>query len=229
MIMFRYLVLPLFSLVLTGAISAQPKAAEIIKNVQAEFGKVKDYSANLEGKLDIPDMKVPDINAKLYFKQPEKVHIESEQFVMLPKDVVRFNPSMFQAELFDMVVQGTATVDGNECYKVKLLARSDTLRVQRALLFVDSKRWLIRKAELDPNQGRSTKAKIGYTLVQKKYYLPKQIDIMMDVPPMQFDANQKMKDMSGNSGKKQAVITLKYSNYAVNKGIPDSRFEEEMK
>ena len=44
-------------------------------------------------------LKVPDSEAKLYFKQPDKIHIESEGFAMLPKEGINFSPiSLFESE-----------------------------------------------------------------------------------------------------------------------------------
>ena len=48
----------------------------IIKNLKDNFKKVKDYTADVDIKVDVSFLKVPEMKAKIYFKQPDKTHIE---------------------------------------------------------------------------------------------------------------------------------------------------------
>ncbi|MAT40213.1 MAG: hypothetical protein CL946_11485 [Ectothiorhodospiraceae bacterium] len=222
----RYLLCLTLALAFTA--TAQPRAQEVMKNVRAQFDRVKDYTVDIRAKVDIPRVQVPAMEAKLYFKQPDKVHLKADGFAMIPKDAVSFNPHVFEDERYDMVVQGTESIGGKGCYKVKLLARSDTLRVQRAMVYVDSTDWLILRLESDPNQGRSAVANITYALIENKYFLPSKAEVNMDAPPMRLRPGQSIKKDEQEEGQ-QASASIEYSNYKVNTGLSDSLFEEESK
>ena len=66
---------------------------EILKNVITNFNKVNDYVVDVNIKVDVDFLKVPETKAKIYFKQPDKVHLEAEGFAMLPKNGMEFSPS----------------------------------------------------------------------------------------------------------------------------------------
>ena len=45
---------------------------KIINEVKARFDKIQDYEVDVNIKLDFSMVKIPETNAKLYFKQPDK-------------------------------------------------------------------------------------------------------------------------------------------------------------
>ena len=71
----------------------------MLEKVKEKFEKIENYKADITVKVDIPYIKMPERNATLYFKQPDKIHIESEGFAMLPKEGINFSPiSLFESE-----------------------------------------------------------------------------------------------------------------------------------
>lgn len=66
---------------------------KIINDVVTEFNRVKDYVVDVNIKIDVEFLKVPETKAKIYFKQPDKVHLDAEGFAMLPKNGMEFSPS----------------------------------------------------------------------------------------------------------------------------------------
>ena len=65
----------------------------ILKKVLETFNKVQDYEVNVNIKVDVDFLKVPETEAKIYFKQPDKVHFESATFALLPREGFDFSPS----------------------------------------------------------------------------------------------------------------------------------------
>ena len=86
----------LFILVLTSCSFSQSKDPDIIlNNVKEKFNRIKDYEVNIRIKVDVDFIKAPDSEAKIYFKQPDKIHFESENFALLPREGVNFSPMAF--------------------------------------------------------------------------------------------------------------------------------------
>jgi hypothetical protein len=202
-------------------------ASEALRNLQNEYAKINDYVADLNVVVDVPGVKMPPMDAKIYFKKPDKVHLDATGFAMLPRDVVGFNPSVFTEEFFDAVVQGEEMVDGARCLKVKLLAKSDTMRLQRVMLLVDQDRWIIIRMTTDPLQGNSAEAFFTYAFIENKYFLPSSIKLKMALAPNvgMHGGRNKFQD-NKNTERKNASVILTYKNHRVNKGIDDAMFSK---
>ncbi|MDT8325268.1 MAG: hypothetical protein RRA94_14240, partial [Bacteroidota bacterium] len=78
----------------------------------------------------------------------------------------------------------------------------------------------------DPGKGASAQAEFTYSKVQDRYWLPASIEISMDTPMRMRRPDAKTGD--GNDADR-ARISLRYSNYVVNRGIPDHLFENAKK
>jgi outer membrane lipoprotein-sorting protein len=224
-------------LLAAGTVAAQPAptAGEVLRRVRAEFEKVRDYTADIAATVDVPGIKAPPMKAKLYFKKPDKVHLESTSFAMLPRDAVAYNPSAFSEDMFDAVLQGEEMVGGVKCLKVKLLAKSDTIRLQRVTLFVDPARWLVLKMTTDPSQGGSADILLTYAFIDNAHFLPATIVLTMANPSaprrqgMKQQAAPTAPASPSDAEKRKATVRLVYSNHRVNKGIPDSIFHKDGK
>jgi hypothetical protein len=209
-------------------ILAQQDAGELLDEVKAQYVRVNDYKVRINAIIKMKGLSVPPMDATMYFKKPDKIHIESDGFAMLPRDAVGFHPAMFNKDDYDLVLQGSTLIQGVACTKVKLLARSDTIRLQRAMIYVDSKRALILRMDFDPGAGASATADFTYAFVENKYFLPSRIEIEM-ASPMHRQRPGHKPTTDENSDEQKARITMNYSSYVVNKGIPDSVFDRKDK
>ncbi len=202
--------------------SVELTAGTVLKNMAAQFEKIRDYSAEITASVNVPNVKLPTMQAKVFFKKPDKLHVEADGFAMLPRDVVGFNPASLNEEHFDAVIQGSEKVGSIDCIKVKLLAKSDTMRLQRVMLFIDADLWLIRKMSTDPSRGESAEVLFEYMLVDGRYHMPSKITLEMQTPRRLREQGKKSED--GNGMKAAATVT--YRNYKVNKGLFDDLFKE---
>jgi len=219
------LLLFLFLFCAPSTLPGQADVGLLLRNVRARFEKVHDYKADLRAELDIPGVRIPSMEATVYFKRPDKFRVVSERFAMLPRDAIAFDPTSLSEDLYDAIIQGTEKIDDKMCVKVKLLAKSDTIRLQRIVAYIDREKWLIRKLSTDPGQGHSINAVFSYTRVGKEMYLPSVITLDMKIPAGSMH-RRTGKDKDGKGKEKQASARLEYSNYSVNKGLSDDVFEE---
>ena len=221
------LFVPMLLLVLSSSLFAQEQDAwTLLRAVQKSYDRIQDYSATIKAEMNIPGMRAPSMEATLYYKKPDKVHVESKGFAMLPRSVVMFQPSMFTPEAFDAVVQGRQTIDGVQCSKVKLLARSDTIALQRAMLYIDPVKRRVLRMESDPAEAAEAVVHFTYTTVDG-IDLPATVRLEMDAPMNMRRSGAKPKAQNENGAAAQkSTVVLRYSNYRVNKGISDSVFRE---
>jgi len=228
--MIRFLlILSLFAAHGLNVLSAQPAASEIMAKVKKESARVRDYSVDMYIAVSMPGVSVPPMDATLFFKAPDKVRVKTEGFAMVPRDVLSVNPQTFDESQFDMVVQGEEKIGETSCYKVKLLAKSDTMRIQRATVLVDPNHWTLRRVTVDPDQGASVTIAFDHMMIENSYLLPSRAVITMETPNLGRWGKEARLNPSKEHKDGESKMTVRYSNYKVNKGISDSIFKEEAK
>ena len=218
----------LFLFIFPLLIFAQTKNPDvIINNVKQAFNKIKDYSVNVDIKVDVSFLKVPEMKAKLYFKQPDKIHIESDGFAMLPKDGLYTSPMSFLKNDYTAIYARDEVFNGINTSVIKIIPLNDKGDLILTTLWIDQSRSEIVKVE------STTKMNGTFTLIlnygSNKYPLPASMEFSFNADKMkvpQFPQDQQDNSKKKKSGMISGKVLIAYSNYSVNKGIPDSVFEK---
>ncbi len=210
---------------------------EILKNVITNFNKVEDYVVDVNIKVDVDFLKVPETKAKIYFKQPDKVHLEAEGFAMLPKNGMEFSPSSLLKKAYTSIYESDIDLNGFNTSIVKVIPLGDQGDVILSTLWIDQKVKVIKKVEsTTKTNGTFT---IDFTYSDKiNYPLPEKIVFAFNLDKMNIpstitgetsnsSSDKKNKNRLSDSRTKGKVI-VNYSNYIVNKGLPDSIFEKKV-
>ena len=79
----------------------QQNPDEILNNVKSKLESFDDYQVDLNITVDMEFLRIPDVSSKVYFKQPDKIKLESNDFAVLPKEGVNFST----AQLLKMITQ----------------------------------------------------------------------------------------------------------------------------
>jgi outer membrane lipoprotein-sorting protein len=219
-----YLLWVLF-LLSPGLLQAQEDAARTLDALQKKYSSLKDYTVDINVHFDIEGFKAPDMQAKLYFKPPDRMKIESKRIFFLPKEGGTFNPSMFNREDFEVKFLERLTYEGRNAIKLKLTPKKKKRNGQDFILTVDTDRNLIREMNISSFEGREVKALIEYGHFSD-FDLPTRIELHLDVP---FSESKEIRDF-GQSAQPAKRITgraeITYSNYKVNVGLSDKIFNE---
>ncbi len=224
----------LLVLLLVSAGFAQTTDPNVILNkVQDAFDKVKDYSVDVDIKVDVSFLKVPEMKAEVFFKQPEKFKIKSDGFAMLPKQTMNFSTTSLLNEKYTAIYQKEDTLNGIRASVIKVIPLNEKSDVVLTTLWIDQKKNEILKAE------STTKVNGTYTINfsyndNLKYPLPS--SILFSFPadnlkrrPRRENSEEETKQKNNNKENATGKVFINYSNYRVNKGIPDSVFEEPQK
>lgn len=223
-------------LILSSALSAQQKNADkILKEVVDKFERIKDYQVDVQIKIDFSMVKVPDTKATIYFKQPDKVKVDSKGFAMLPKQSTNFSPMQFIQGDYTAIFVKTEQFAGNKLDVVKIIPNSDSTDVILSTLWIDQDLKVIRKIETTGKSSGTLQVELNYE--NKNQGLPSQVVFSfnlgnMDIPENVEDGKNDSNRERG-SGKRNVRMSGKvfmtYSNYKINTGLPDSLFEQKNK
>lgn len=206
---------------------------ELLKTVKAKYDKVNDYTATGKLKTNVIFIKAPVATVKVYYKKPDKLKIKNENGIsFIPKGSVNVNlNNVLGLNNFEAIDAGTEKIGGIDCKVVKIFPLSDEEDITRATLYIDEKQALVMKSVISTTENGTYELQMTYknyaayglpdklnlTFNTRDYKLPKGITIDYD--------NGTGKSKDEKSKNKKGAVEIVYSNYVINKGVPDSAFE----
>ena len=205
---------------------------QILDEVKKTFNQVEDYVVDVNIKVDVDFIKVPETQATIYYKQPDKVHLESKSFAMLPREGLDFSPIGLLKEKYTAIYEKEDTVSGNKTDVVKVIPLGDESNVVLTTLWIDEAKHFIRKVQSTLKIGGTFSIELKYDNPRMNYPLPSSKIFTFNIERLNLPkgmAGELNKNKSNDEKKTTGKVYITYSNYKVNKDIPDSVFEEKKK
>jgi outer membrane lipoprotein-sorting protein len=205
---------------------------QILDEVKKTFNQVEDYVVDVNIKVDVDFIKVPETQATIYYKQPDKVYLESKSFAMLPREGLDFSPIGLLKEKYTAIYEKEDTVSGNKTDVVKVIPLGDESNVVLTTLWIDEAKHFIRKVQSTLKIGGTFSIELKYDNPRMNYPLPSSMIFTFNIERLNLPkgmAGELNKNKSNDEKKTTGKVYITYSNYKVNKSIPDSVFEEKKK
>jgi len=224
----------LFLFLSAQGFSQDTKPELIINEVQNNFDGVQDYQVDVSIKVDVNFLKVPESKAKLYFKQPDKIHFESDGFALLPKEGMNFSPFAFTKGDYTALFEKEEILDGIKTTIIKIIPLGDVNNIILSTLWIDRSKKVIRKVESTTKTNGTFVMELKYDDPKLNFPLPTSMTFVFNIDKLNLpksisgDMNTETKKEDDNKTTTGKVF-IKYSNYKVNKGISDSMFDEKKK
>lgn len=211
-------------LVAVGPVAAAKETAgSILARVRAQMAGVNDYSASASMSVDSPTMHVKESRFKVYYKKPDKLHIEPEGgFAIVPKGTYLGNPLEEITKDNTAKLVGEAKLDGKACWLIRLTPKEQNPNNVEFTVWVEKARSLIIQSRAEPSKDSRMEVKWTYTKVEGKYWLPSRIDFVISGLPAEIARERG--PFVQTSGKATGKAVIKFSDYKVNRGVSDSMF-----
>jgi hypothetical protein len=220
-----------------AAWAATPSPTAILRQALDLSQEVKDYTAQVRVSADVEGAPEAMPEFKVYFKRPDKVHIESRSIVIVRRDMLMFgNLSKFIEKGSQITLAGVKDVGGTPMYTLKLIPKEEPQpppppprgphrgqRYQapppgpaRVLVTINGRRWTIERMDIYEGTMQVAVFYWTYTLANNRYWMPSRIQCNMPTE-------------RNRAGKQGAQLVVTFSKYTVNTGLPDSLFVEPSK
>jgi outer membrane lipoprotein-sorting protein len=209
----------------TGWAQAQEDVSRYLDPIEKKYTGLKDYTADVNVHFDIEALKAPDMQAKLYFKAPDKMKVESKRIFFLPKEGGYFNPSLFKKKDFDMKFLERLVYDGRKAVRLKLTPTETDTYHKGFVLTIDTERHLIREIKISPSEGREVNAMIEYGMFAD-FELPTRILLKLEMPTDEPSGMREFTQFGHKPKKITGNVKITYSNYRVNVGLSDELFKD---
>ena len=212
-------------LLLSEWIQAQEDAFRYLDPIERKYSELKDYMVDVKVHFDIETLKAPDMQAKLYFKAPDKMKVESPKIFFFPKEGGYFNPSLFKKKEFEVKLLERLILDGKNVVRLKLTPTDTGISNKVFVLTIDTDRNLIKEIKVSPSEGREIKAAIEYGMFDG-FELPIRIDLELDIPGGEPTGMREFTQFGQRAKRITGKVQITYSNYKVNSGLSDEMFKE---
>lgn len=206
-----------------GSVRADLSAKQIVTKAGANYGLVNDYTVDAKLSVESPQMHVPEMLVRIFFKKPNKLHVDSRDgFAMLPRQgAIVGNPLKDMLSISDFSAVRSQRVLGDDCYVVTGTVQKED-RSTETTVWIDKKNFLVRQMATNPEWGPSISAKLWYTRVGARYWLPSRTSAKISIPPLPDEKFDAKKPPGGPT-----IVTLVFSNYRVNTGLSDQIFKKQ--
>lgn len=218
--------------VFVNSLSAQNESPEkILEKVKENFARVKSYTVDINVKVDVNFLKVPDTEAKLYFEEPDKIHFESENFALLPKEGLNFSPTALLSKKYTAILEKHEMLDGINTTVIKIIPLNDQSDVILTTIWIDESKNVIKKVESSTRIGGTYSIKLNYDNQNLNYPLPSSMIFTFNADKMNVtndlaqDSEESIKKKS-KSKSTTGKVYVTYKNYKVNVNIPDDVFQK---
>ena len=199
-------------------------ASEILKRMNKQFEPVNDYIATVKISLDMERMQAPEMPATIYFKRPDKIHVDAKNFAMVPRQAIPVNPTQWM-EKFDASLVGTEQHGDTTLYKMHLVSKPEKgKQVTELDAWIDAARWVVIHIEAMPWELRHITVDLGYELVDGKVLLPSRIGVVMDSHEPADSTAERM--YSPQRMPRKGSIVIQYTDYKLNTNFSDDIFEK---
>ena len=216
-----------------------------IKKTTIEYEKVKDFQAQMTVELDIPGLRMPKKTYKVYFKQPNKFKANTKGFGMLPNTGIFTSPKDNFDNLKNLQISDSNPFLHEKTILITGTIIPDSLKAQfpseyAKLTFdplvdvlIDTTMWVIKSVTSRIDTLKLFEIINNYKLYDNQYYLPFESQVEYFIKDARL-AGWLKKDMTVlvNPNKQKSaediikgVIIVNYSDYKINKNIPDRIFK----
>lgn len=208
---------------------AQAEATRILEALEKKYAGLKDYTVDMQVHFDIETFRAPDLQARLFYKVPDKMRIESKRIVFFPRDGGYFNPAQFKPEDYTVLPLGYVTYDKRKAVQLRLIPRKIKGATQDMVLTIDTGKLLLKELMLTQTGGKEVTAVLTYATFDG-FELPTFIRLRLNLPASEPGMAQGFGGLPPDTEEPKRItgeITIAYSNYKVNTGLGDEFFKKD--
>ena len=244
--MMRFRNIIFFIVVLSNSEANDILIKKVIEKTNIEYQKVRDFEAKMSVKLNVPGLRMPKKTYKVYYKHPNKFKADTKGFGILPNTGIFTSPKDNFDNLKNLRLNNSFSSGKKHCLVITGTLIPDSLKEQfpseyAKLTFdplvdvvIDTSKWLIKTVTSRIDTVKLFEITNNYNLYEGKFYLPEESKVEYFIKDARL-AGWLKKDVktlidSNKLGVSSDVIKgsiiVNYSEYKINKNLPDRIFKK---
>lgn len=210
----------------------QANNVDFLKNkLISNLNKVESISADVNLKIDIEYVKMPETKGKFWYKKPNKTKYDFDGFSMLPKQGTgNFLDKIISEEQAAFVFAGIRQRESQLYSIIKILPTKPDADFVLATFWVDTTSYDVDFVEITTKDNGSFEIELDHIKISD-ISIPKQLIISFKVPKfslpktMTGDTATEEDLQNSNKGDTEGKVIITYSSIELNKDIQESVFE----
>ena len=216
----------------------EPGPIQVFEAIIRPYKNLNDYTVKIQAKVMIPGLRIPDFAADLYFKKPDKLHIETKSFAPIPRNSGFFDPFQFDPGKNRITFKQTVNLDDIQAELYRVEPGESETRVRFYNVWVGGNPIRILQVENHSFKGTIALVKLTYMNVEQdsgNWPLPEKVHVHLTFPEgMQSRDNSSflIKDNPVSAGRikpdeiqGEGDIYISYSDWRINTGLDDGLFQ----
>jgi len=211
---------------------------DVFEKIIKPYRQINDYTAEIEAKVRMPGFRVPDFTATVYYKQPDKFHIETKGLAPIPKSSGLFNPLQFDPDRNTITFKQRTDLDGIPADIFHIEPRSNDTPIRHYTVWIGGNPSCIRQVESQSYRGTRILVKIDCRPVSTgkgEMILPEKAHIHITFPKAQQtqDNTPPARDTPFSKGMARADalsgegdVYIHYRAWRINTGLEDRLFTD---
>ena len=225
---------------------AAPQGQEVqrlIDSLRAQFQQIEDYEVRITVSLKMPRLRMPRKRMTLSFKQPDRLHLKSVGFAMLPRRGIMPSPDSLFSRLAAPVIMPSAGESRCQCLIVRGVTVMEEGNNRVTEVVIDTVRWVILGMSTWADAITLFDMQSEYVEVEPGIFMPRKTSIKFELTEDFLTRGSRRRSgnatvsadadlsaiMNGDPEKapRSGEAVIEFSRYRVNMGIEDSLFEEQ--
>jgi outer membrane lipoprotein-sorting protein len=217
--------------------AGRPDPQRVFRELLAPYRNLNDYTVKIQASVEMPSIRIPNYTATLYFKKPDRFHVETRSFAPIPRDAGVFNPFQFDPEKNRITSLRSEFLNGINADLYRLDPGDKEKRLRYSQAWVGGTPARILQVETISVRGTRALVTLTYRNVEQggfQWLLPEKVRVRMAFPESAPDneaASLFSRDNPVSSGigrlnelTGEGRIDLTYSDWRLNRGLDDSLF-----
>ena len=198
----------------------------ILHNIEARLAPVHDYTVTLDVVADIERLNVPPMHATMYFKQPDKIHLDAEGFALLPREGLQPEIGKLLSR-YNVAETGSDTLGGVPVRRVTLQAKSERGFPRMLSVYVDPRRWTTERIVTKGSADRVATITFSYIQVDG-VWLPGEMTAAFSIAQADsLEGDLPAAPMRPQQMPRKGTVTVRFSEYRLNTGLNDEIFTKD--
>ena len=198
----------------------------VLRNVDARLAPVHDYTVTLDVLADIERLNVPPMHATMYFKQPDKIHLDAEGFALLPREGLQPEIGKLLSR-YNVAETGSDTLGGVPVRRVTLQAKSERGFPRMLSVYVDPRRWTTERIVTKGSADRVATITFSYIQVDG-VWLPGEMTAAFSIAQADsLEGDLPAAPMRPQQMPRKGTVTVRFSEYRLNTGLNDEIFTKD--
>ncbi|MCK5520803.1 MAG: hypothetical protein KAI81_06800 [Candidatus Marinimicrobia bacterium] len=213
----------LFALILSLSILSANDADYYFNKMQERAKLIQDLKMEVGIKSRLPGLTVPDRSGTLWFKRPDKLHLDGKGFMMIPREALMMDFSAMKDSLTEMRLLSPDSLKNKPEIMIEFQRIEDN-RIFFTHALIDTTNWTIKS--IDINEGSHFRSTIYFYYIQvNEIFVPSFVRANIESSQLHHRVvNPRTKRRLKKDGNQSGFIELTFSKYQINKGIDDSIF-----